>query len=66
MSKNSRHGQKMSKKFEMQEKQRRERIGLPTAVQRAPQTEGAFWCDVNVAENPDQRDEYLRRLSQSV
>jgi hypothetical protein len=37
MSKNSRHGSKMNKRFEMEEKKRRERMGLPTAVPRAPE-----------------------------
>jgi hypothetical protein len=35
MSKNSRHGSKMNKRFEMEEKKRRERKGLPTAAPRA-------------------------------
>jgi|HubBroStandDraft_1064217.scaffolds.fasta_scaffold84050_3 hypothetical protein len=37
MSKNSRQGLKMNKRFEMEEKQRRERRGLPTAAPGAPE-----------------------------
>jgi hypothetical protein len=37
MSKNSRHGIKMNKRFEMEEKKRRERKGLPTEASRAPE-----------------------------
>lgn len=37
MSKNSRHGSKMNKRFEMEEKKRRERMGLPTEVSRVPE-----------------------------
>jgi hypothetical protein len=39
MSKNSRHGTKMNKRFEMEEKRRRERMGLPTEVPRDPETQ---------------------------
>jgi hypothetical protein len=38
-SKNSRHGLKLSRKFEEQEKARRERLGLRTAVPQKEATE---------------------------
>jgi hypothetical protein len=37
MSKNSQHALKMNKRFEVEEKRRRERMGLPTAAPNAPE-----------------------------
>jgi hypothetical protein len=37
MSNNSRHGTTMNKRFEIEEKKRRERKGLPTEASRAPE-----------------------------
>jgi hypothetical protein len=52
MSKNSKHGSKMNKRFEMEEKKRRERKGLPTADPRIPEPQPEAISEVLDASDP--------------
>jgi hypothetical protein len=57
MSKNSRHGTKMNKRFEIEQKLRRERKGLPTEVSCAPEPQPE-----SIGEVPDAPDSRANEL----